>query len=216
MRQVKRMAAEDWLAVPSNRVRGIHAHFRQKHWRQNMLELWWPSMGWRPFFRLMWLKTLRLAENPHRVALGFAIGVWVSFMPVLGTHMLLGFSVAWLLRGSYLAAFLGMFVGNPWTYWLMWLGGYEIGVRLFNLFIGGFQRVNVLNMLEQLTWSSFISNWHVWLNDVLLPAMVGGLLLGIPVGAVFYGLVKWQLRRYVHMRHVKWQLRHGRTPTVHT
>ena len=55
-----------------------------------------------------------------QVALGFAIGVFMSFSPFLGFHLVLSGLFAWLLRVNIAASMLGNFLGNPVTYPLMW------------------------------------------------------------------------------------------------
>ena len=63
-------------------------------------------MGMRAFGRWILLKLLRLADDPYKVSMGVGIGTWVNFVPVPGTHTLICLAVCWLLRGSFIAAFI--------------------------------------------------------------------------------------------------------------
>jgi uncharacterized protein len=184
-----------WFALPRGRVRGRHLSHRSG-WRQRAIEYAWPSMGARAWLRWALLNLLRQAEHPHKIALGFAIGVWVSFTPILGTHLLIAGLACWLLRANFFAAFMGSWVGNPWTYYAMWWSGYEVGRRLL-----GLPPVNIEKLLEG-SWSLpiLVQNAEVLAQKIVLPALVGGWLVGVPVGAIFYFAVRWQVRKLMKNR----------------
>lgn len=75
-----------------------------------------PRKGWRRGFAYLGHRMRRLPDSPHRVALGVAAGVFVSFSPFFGFHLLYAAGVAWLLRGNILAALIGTAVSNPLTF----------------------------------------------------------------------------------------------------
>lgn len=165
-----------------------------------MREYLWPSMGLRRWLRWVSLSLLRQASsNPHTVALGVALGVWVSFFPVLGTHTIMVALLCWLLRANFLAALLGTWFGNPWTYPLMWAFSHHIGMRLLRYPPEAFAPHG---------------GWHMPLNDVafvvqnlellterfLWPAIVGGTLLGLPFALAFYLITLWQLKTWAGRR----------------
>lgn len=167
-----------------NRKRGVHKHRRQGRWA-HLKELLWPSMGLMAWFRWVWLVLLRQAEDPHHVALGFAFGTWVSFFPILGTHMPLSFLMCWVFRGSYLAAFGGMFVGNTWTFPLIWSMDYKLGIWL----LGWRDGAHKLN-LGDMSLSHMIDNIETIGKLWLFPTAVGGLLLGVVAGGIAYELIR--------------------------
>jgi uncharacterized protein (DUF2062 family) len=76
------------------------------------------------------LRLKRLPASPHRIALGFAVGVFVVFTPFLGLQLIICVLLAWMLRGSILAAILGSLVGNPLTYPPIWIATYSLGAIL--------------------------------------------------------------------------------------
>ncbi len=196
------MPVRRWFSVKNTRVRGLHTSRRTTCY-QRWSELAWPSMGAAAWLRWVLLTLVRQAENPHKVALGFAIGVWVSFTPVLGTHLLLAGFACWVLRASFFSAFVGSWVGNPWTYYFMWYSGYEFGRVLFNM-----PRVNIESMLAGgLNLQVIEYNAEVLLHQVLLPALVGGWIVGVPFSAIFYFLVRWQVRKAVKKRHKRMHMK---------
>jgi uncharacterized protein len=65
----------------------------------------------------IWHRIRHLAatsENPSRIAAAFAFGVFLSFSPFLGLQLVLGLSIATLLRLSRVAVFIGLWANLPW------------------------------------------------------------------------------------------------------
>jgi uncharacterized protein (DUF2062 family) len=85
--------------------------------------LWSPRWWWREFLRQ--LKELR--GKPHEIALGMAIGVFIGVTPTIPLHTILAVSLALLVRGSKLAAALGVWVSNPLSIPVFYYGSYRIG-----------------------------------------------------------------------------------------
>lgn len=101
---------------------------------QNIRELFWPSMGWIRACIYTKHRVLRLSDSARKIALGLAIGVGISFTPILGTHFIQAGLIAYLLRANFLAALIGTFAGNPWTFPFMWWAGISLGAFIFQLF----------------------------------------------------------------------------------
>ena len=78
-------------------------------------------------------EVLNLQESPHRIALAFAIGVFIAFSPTYGLHTLSAVFLAWVFRLNYAIILLGNFVNNPWTTIpilgaTMWTGWFILGI----------------------------------------------------------------------------------------
>lgn len=101
---------------------------------QNIRELFWPSMGWARACIYTKHRIIRLSDSSQKIALGLAIGVGISFTPILGTHFIQAGLLAYLLRANFLAALVGTFAGNPWTFPFMWWAAISLGSFLFGLF----------------------------------------------------------------------------------
>lgn len=136
---------------------------------ENAKQFFWPSMGWKRTIVYIKHRLLRIADSTHRIALGLAIGMAVSFTPLLGTHFLQAGLIAYLLRGNVIAAMIGTFIGNPWTFPFFWWAGFSSGALLFSIL--GFDRAN--QMPQHLSLD-------VLLHDpmtLFLPWMLGGYVL---------------------------------------
>jgi len=73
-----------------------------------------------------------LDDSPHRIAMGFAVGIFLAFSPLLGLHTFLGLLIAFLIGLNRVAVLVGVFINNPWTlipiYGLAaYLGGLLVG-----------------------------------------------------------------------------------------
>lgn len=78
-------------------------------------------------------RLMRIADSTHKIALGLAIGMAVSFTPLLGTHFLQAGIIAFFLRGNVVSAMIGTFIGNPWTFPFFWWAGFSFGTYLFGI-----------------------------------------------------------------------------------
>jgi uncharacterized protein (DUF2062 family) len=193
-----------WFRKRPRRRRGVH----QSRWRgrlRHVREFFWPSMGHRAMARYVLLRVIRLAENPHKVALGVAVGVFVSWTPLLGLHNLLIILICWLLGASILAGLAAALVGNPWTFPLMWWGSYELGNRLL-----GTRHVDVVKVFEGMTLDRF---WHhLWplLKVVFLPVGLGAVPLGLVSAGLCYWLTLKLMKTYHLRRAARWAEKRAR------
>lgn len=169
-------------ATAKRRRRGLHSSKRVT-WQQRWREFVWPSMGLRAWLKWLKLTLMRQAHQPHEVALGFAVGVWAVFFPVLGTHMILSIAVCWLLGGSVLAAVAGNWIGNPWTYPIIWWASHKLGVVVLHLNV--MTRSNLHEVDPMRMWGHL----ERMFAHVLWPMTVGGELIGVPVAVVTYFVI---------------------------
>src|SRR4030066_1338393 len=76
----------------------------------------------------------QVKETPHRIALAFALGVFMGISPLLGLHYIGGFVLAWIFRLNKLVTLIGVSVNNPWTIvpissFCVWVGKKLIGIK---------------------------------------------------------------------------------------
>jgi hypothetical protein len=113
--------------------------------------------------------------TPHEIALGVAIGIFVAFIPLFGTHTVTAIALASLLRVNTLIVLLGTQISNPLTF-------------PFQLFISA--EVGSLILHGKLLEIKFTHQMSALLSHYLLPIIIGGLVLGIVGAGVSYLLVK--------------------------
>lgn len=165
----------------------------------------WPNRGFRRLFSYLFQRIIRLPGTPASIASGFASGVAASFTPFLGLHFILAGALAMLFRGNVLASAIGTFFGNPWTFILIWLADYEVGLRVINAFGYGTD-LDVLsidelvaimgNVMRFLSFTRNIS-WADLLRDieqVFMPILIGGTVLGAIAWVTSFLLTLWAVK----------------------
>lgn len=151
---------------------------------QNIRELFWPSMGWIRAARYTQHRVIRLSDTSQKIALGLAIGAGISFTPFVGTHFIQAGFIAYLLRANFLAALIGTFVGNPWTFPFMWWAAMTFGSFLFHLFGLPAEAALPPEINLEIVWD-LIKNEPF---RIFAPWFVGGYLLGLLSVPLYYML----------------------------
>ncbi|TFG36874.1 MAG: DUF2062 domain-containing protein [Nitrospirales bacterium] len=121
--------------------------------------------------------------TPHEIALGIAIGIFVAFIPLFGTHTVTAIALASLLRVNTLIVLLGTQLSNPLTFPFQLFASAEIGSLILH---GRFLEIKFSYEISSL------------LSHYLLPIIIGGLVLGIIGSGVSYLLVKGFFLRKRH------------------
>ncbi|MEJ2641022.1 MAG: DUF2062 domain-containing protein [Desulfosarcinaceae bacterium] len=126
-----------------------------------------PDPTWRVRLRLAYENICRLQGNPHYVAMGMAIGVFVAVTPTFPFHTLLAIALAFILRGSKPAAIIGVWFSNPVTIPIFYFGSFKIGTLLMRI-----------ELPDAIPYQSIGDLLNLG-AEVTLAMMLGGCVLGI-------------------------------------
>ena len=144
------------------------------------------------FVRQQLMRLKRLKASPHQIALGFSLGVWCNFTPVIGVHILMSCLLAFLFRANIISSLAGVLItGLPFIFPFFWLASWYVGSKLiFNSFSNS-------NFLED---TSILNN----LTEYFAEMLVGSILLFPIVVVFFYFPIKmiiqiWQSKRMHRM-----------------
>ncbi|MEJ2284742.1 MAG: DUF2062 domain-containing protein [Desulfobacterales bacterium] len=120
-------------------------------------------------------RTRSLNGEPRYVAMGMAIGIFVSATPTIPFQTLIAVALSFIMRGSKAAAAVGVWLSNPITFPIFYLASYKTGTFLFGM-------TGLENMAGQTTADLVKSGIHI-----TVAAILGGILIGIilAVGAYF-------------------------------
>jgi uncharacterized protein len=172
--------------------------FRRKHpeaWRTRLRTALWPRRSWSRSLAYIFKRIIRITATPHAIAAGVAAGVFSSFTPFMGLHILLALAIAWLIAGNLAAAALGTMVGNPLTFPLIWASTWEVGHKI----APGAQHApahmadaGVLNEGMRGMFAHFQAIWE----PVLKPMTIGAIPLGLFFSVITYFAVRWLAVRY--------------------
>lgn len=140
--------------------------------------------------RYYYLRFIRLKGNPHSLALGAAIGVFVGITPTIPLHTIVIFILCLFTRSSFIAGLITSWVVcNPLTY----IPQYYLSLKIGNLVTP-----------YELTWEQVHSVLDIVLSDVslairmkalltvgyesILVMIIGGSLLALPFTIISYYL----------------------------
>ena len=124
---------------------------------------------------------LHVEDTPHRIALAFAIGVWIAFFPVWGIHTAMALGVAFLFRLSRAAMLVGAYVNNPWTMAPMYTAGTLLGCAMLRVPTEGLASLD-----WSLGWREFAGVLLATLRPYLWPFVVGSVVLGTLAALLSY------------------------------
>ena len=147
----------------------------------------WPRKGFARPFLYRAKCALRLRDSVRAIAIGVAAGVFVTFTPLMGLHIVLAMGLAWVLRGNLMAAVLGTAVGNPFTFPAIWLATYRLGSSILGR--AGAKEGAAENLHD--VFLAATGPWHeaivgMW-QPLIWPMLVGGVPLGLLAAAIAYG-----------------------------
>ena len=162
---------------------------RNKPFRDKLRDAIWPRMGVRRYLSYLKTKVLRLSATPHAIAAGVASGAAVSCFPFVGLHFILGFVLAFFVRGNMLAAAIGTAWGNPITFPFLFSAAYQLGSFALSFFSTS-APVDVAaeadKGVEAVSGGLFGGSL-----DAILPT-IGTMCIGAtPISLIVFGLFYW-------------------------
>lgn len=132
---------------------------------------------------------MTIADTPHSIALGSAIGIFFGFTPLLSLKTLLSIAVAWICRSNKIAAVVAvtlhdvLFFAMPAIYFVEYRLGCWV-LRRPAAVRDPFERLRVAHLFH----------WHVF-GHVIWPALIGSLFLSIPSAIAAYVILRLLVRR---------------------
>ena len=121
----------------------------------------------------------KLSGDPHYVALGMGIGVFVGVTPTIPFHTALALALSFIFRGSKAAAAIGVWFSNPVTIPFFYYGSYKVGA----FFMGD-------SMVPFDPKQESITELFKMGMDVMAAMMAGGIIIGIFPGIAAYFITR--------------------------
>ncbi|HUF44233.1 MAG TPA: DUF2062 domain-containing protein [Aestuariivirgaceae bacterium] len=180
---------------------------------QRMLIFLWPRRGLQRGWRYLWHRMTRISASPHAIALGIAVGVFVSFTPFIGLHFIIAAVISLAVGGSIVASAIGTAAGNPLTFPFIWLASYNLGA----LMLGHRQRTRVhIELPDDMVVLLFTQPGELWrafwtaIDPYIVQMTVGSLPLGTACGLVVYVIVRSVVAGYQRRREARFSKRQAR------
>lgn len=148
------------------------------------------------YLRYFKWRLLRLREHPHRLARGFAVGVFAGCLPLMGLQFAISIFLAFIFRGNKFSALAGTFISNPFTYVPLFLFNFQVGKFLIGLLADNHQL--------DFQWNS-VDDWRNEGSEIAVTLLFGSVVVGLFSAIIaYYGLLyllsRWR-RQYKSTQH---------------
>ncbi len=136
---------------------------------------------------------MTIADTPHSIAFGSAIGIFFGFTPLYPLKTLLSIVVAWIFRCNKVAAAIAVTLHDVliWVMPAIYLAEYQFGCWILHR--PAAQRVH----FRQFRLHDYV-HWHVFSRVIwptFWPAFIGSLFLSIPSAIIVYFLMRLLISR---------------------
>ncbi len=183
------------------------------HWGESLRSYILPRAGWRRTLVYLGHRLRRIPDSPTRIARGVAFGIFISFSPLFGFHIILALLMAKVLRANMIAALAGTAIGNPFTFPFIIGAALKIGTFVLgrNSADHDFRRVGEsFREFFHAIWGTLKAlfgfghgNLHGFGNffsEVMLPYAIGGTILGLAFALVGFYVTKPVIVAYQKLR----------------
>ena len=119
------------------------------------------------FLKTIYEKLVKTDDTPHRVALGFAIGIFYGLFPFIG--VIFTIVTAFIFRANKISALIGCFVTNTWMSAVLILPSIRVGAKIFGL-----------------DWRLLWQDMASLSADVVLPSLVGFFIIAFIISLASY------------------------------
>lgn len=130
------------------------------------------------FFKLIYLKIIRINDSPEKIAKSFALGVFIGIFPTFGIGGILALILAKIFNLNYIASVLGTFIMNYFTSPFFWSLSYFLG----SLILEG--KIN-LKFFKEKEIKYFALNY-----------IVGNIIIAILFSLLSYFIIKEAIIKY--------------------
>jgi hypothetical protein len=162
-------------------------------------------------------RVLHVDDTPHRIALGLAIGVFVTMTPTIGLQMLLVVALATLFRANKLVGVPIVWASNPLTVVPIYYPSFLLGRALLGERYSrqAFYTAVTKAFTQQDSWWAQIKAWYEATMSIFAPLWLGSIIVALLLGALTYVfmqrfivLYRRQWAKHVARRKARKQSRH--------
>ena len=140
--------------------------------------------------RYYYLRFIRLKGNPHSLALGSALGVFVGITPTIPFHTIVIFVLSIFTRSSFIAGLISSWVVcNPLTYIPQYFLSLKIGNLVTPYELSWDQVRSVLDtLLSDVSFGMRMKALVTVSYEAIIVMMIGGIILALPFAVISYYL----------------------------
>jgi uncharacterized protein len=158
----------------------------------------WPRRSFSRSFAYFAKRIARLRASPQSIALGLAAGVFAACTPLLGFHIMIALTIAWLISGNFVAAALGTAFCNPLTFPFIIAGDIKLGALILHKPPARAPIIGAAPETIGNLWS--LDHFSRLWNPVLKPMLVGSVPIGIVCAVISYFISAYAVRVFKERR----------------
>ncbi|GAB6926741.1 hypothetical protein JCM10914A_07240 [Paenibacillus sp. JCM 10914] len=148
-------------------------------------------------FKYYLLRTLRMQNSDHRIALGFAVGFFPCWFPTFGIDLLLAPLLARLVKGNIPSAFLAATTGSVlWPGLFYW--NYKVGVmvHLLTTYPRSFEIEDAITApIPETDYIIETDHFGIW-GDMGINFLVGAVINSFLSTLILYAILRIILSKY--------------------
>lgn len=130
------------------------------------------------FFKLIYNKLIKIDDSPHKIALGFGLGVFTGIMPGIGP--LIALALAYIFHANKASALIGSFFTNTWVSLLILAASVKLSSNFF-----GLNLTQIYNDWRQIITKFDFSKFSAQYKLIISVAL-GYLIISIILGLIAY------------------------------
>ncbi|MBN1943817.1 MAG: DUF2062 domain-containing protein [Phycisphaerae bacterium] len=135
--------------------------------------------------RFLMYRVFSLDDTPHRLALGVAIGIFVTWTPTIGLQMVLTVALAWLLGANKLVGVPFVWLSNPATIIPVYGPNYLIGCWILDRPADGWHKVIEAIRFQGGLYER-VTEWYDVTRAIFWELWVGSLVVALVLGVMSY------------------------------
>lgn len=151
-------------------------------------------------------RVLSLDDTPHRIALGVAIGIFITWTPTIGVQMALIVAISALFRANKFVGVPFAWISTPFTAVPIYYPSYRLGCWLLRKEA---DPVSTISDAAQLTggWLDRTWEWAQAIMSIFWELWLGSLIVALVLGFITYFVIYFLVVNYRKGLHA-WQEHH--------
>jgi len=156
--------------------------------RENMISPPIKQSRWRRYLKRIYERFVKIRGEPHKIALGFSLGLFVGMSPSMGVQMPIAIFIAALLKWNKISSAAGVWIKNPLTAPFIYSITYFTGARILGIKKGFHPPAEMdIGLLEKFAQKA---------PEIIWALLLGGLIIGIPLAVAGYYLSLAAVKQY--------------------
>ena len=150
-------------------------------------------------------RVLHVDDTPHRIALGLAIGIFITWTPTMGLQMVLTILLATLMRANKFVGVPFVWISNPVTAVPLYGMNYFIGTCVLP---GDYSLAKFTDSVSHAvfaggSWTEKIAAWWSATIDFFWPLWIGSIVMALALAVPTYVVTRWAVMHYREHAHKK-------------